>query len=600
MKMKKVMALSLSSAMAISTTVYASPDTNQSVESTIDTNEKVLAVTSNILGLADTGNKSTLKQKLIKTGGPGDTSIYHYDNKGKRVKYENQDGEYELSPVRYQGSAVLDLGADSGNIDSSNAIVKLVDGSGYYADEFVLSDRAQNLLKDAKWENGKFTYTLEEGDLEWNTWDYFLTDYERDYNSSREWSMMGGDGNGVYYFNLEVSGIICDGVAVETAKIPVAVYIYGRSSADLGLSTEFVENTYNASYVSGLKNTDKVQWKWYTENKDSMDARQPYLNDSYTDYFSIVWPKGIDASGITANDVKVTLRSAYGEEYVLAEKNAYGENEYAVQSYAGETEVFVTYQQWAYVPVYSEMEITIDNGVVHESKTYDISSVSAYTVQTGGGGVTVDHTVTVYNYYGIGGMTLDNSANNEYTLSVDVDGVTYFYAEDGDGNGYIVEGIPTEGDFGMTSIEAPDAAKRYDGTDFYHIAVYKNAVFVETRLDNTEKKVVAGEEVNFEKNLSVTKSNEDMLADGAYLEKGYNLNGSKADKWAWTFRYQSGWTTESAKPSSLPYATAQIVPNPADGYPYGFGTDVAEEDRPYFGMEVSNNMGPMGPDGGMH
>lgn len=556
-----------------------------------ETEVPTLTVTSDILGLADTGNKSTLKVDLINTGGPGDTALYYYNEEGKRVQYEDQDATYALEPVHYTGSAVLDLGddVDDSKINSSNAVVKLIDGSGYYAEELILSESAQHL--SGAWENGKLTYELTTGDLEWNNWDYYDTDYKRDYNSGREWSMMGGDGNGVYFFTLEVSGITYDGKAVAAARIPFAVYIYGRSSADLGLSTKFVQNTYDESYTSGLAQSDEIQWNWYTANPDSEKAGEPYLNDPYTDYISVVWPTGTDASGITAEDVTVTLRSVYGEELVLSENNGYGEQEYAVISHEGETEVFVTYQQWAYVPVYSTMEITIDNGELQATHTYDISSVTTYLVQTGGGGLTVDHTVTVYNHYGIENMTLENSVNTGYTLSAEIDGTTYYYAEDENGVAYLSEAVQVPNVWGFgTSAGAPDDAMTFDGTEKYHLAVYNNVVYVETRLDNTEVKTVNGEEITFTQNISATKSDADMIAAGATLVPGYNLNGSSADKWSWSFRYQSGWTTESDEPTALPYPAL---------YPYGFTADTPEEERPYYGMEASSGIGggPGGPGG---
>lgn len=553
-----------------------------------------LKVESNILGLADTGNKSTLKETLINTGGPGDTALYYYNEAGQRVKYEDQNETHEMEPVKYQGSATLDLGdnVDDRLIDSSNATVKLVDGNGYYAEELIFNGSSK---LDGTWSNGKYTYTLPEiGALEWNNWDYYadMSDDEIDSNSGREWSMMGGDGNGVYYFTLEVSGITYDGKEVPAAKIPVTVYIYGRSSADLGLGTEFVENTYDANYTSGLTQDSEVQWKWYSENEE---AYEPFMNDLYSDYFSVVWPAGTDASGITADNVKVTLRSAYGDEYVLSTETAYGEHEYAVVANGGETEVIVTYQQWAYIPAYCEMEISIESGDLKASETFTISSVGTYLVQTGGGGVTVDHTVTAYNHYGISGMTLDNAVNKYYTLSVKLeDGTTKYYAEDENGNAYLADAVEVPNPWGFgTTAGAPDEAMKFDGTEKYHLAVCNNVVYVETRLDNTQVKMVDGVEYTFTENISATISDAEIIANGASLEPGYNLVTNGADKWAWTFRYQSGWTTDSDKPDSLPYAEG--------AYPYGFSADSAEADRPYYGMEIpsgpSGPGGPSGPDG---
>ena len=95
--------------------------------------------------------------------------------------------------------------------------LKIIDGNNYYADEFIF--HATTL--DGEWKDGKYTYTLDTGDIEWNLWGY---DTSADYNSSREWSIMGGDGNGVYALTLEVSGILYDGAEVAPAKIPVNIY----------------------------------------------------------------------------------------------------------------------------------------------------------------------------------------------------------------------------------------------------------------------------------------------------------------------------------------------------------------------------------------
>jgi hypothetical protein len=503
-----------------------------------------LTVTSDILGLADTGNKTTLKQDLIYTSGPGDINIYYYDEDGNRVIYENQEEQQvAMDPVTYTGSAVFDLGSDvdDGLIDSSNAVVSIAEGSGYFQDEYILSATTLN----GTWNNGKYEYTLSAGDITFNNWGY---DTSVDYNSDREWSIMGGDGNGVYHINLEVSGIRYNGVEVPAATFPVVIYTYGRSAVGIGISSEYVPNTYDPTYTSGLKQGEETKWTWRSENIDAMIDDKPYMNDLYTDYISVIWPEGTDASDITADDVTVTLHSGYGEDYTLSTLTAYGEEEYAVLANAGETVVAITYQQWAFYPVYSTMTVTVDNGTLSATKDFDIASVAVNMTQTGGGGVTVDHTVTCYNFYGVSGMTLENAANTTYTLSTEVDGATMFYAEK-DGVGYLTK----------DSSEAWQG----DGTEKYHIAVLGNVVYVETRLDTTEEKTVDGVTYTFNQNLGVVnKSAADMIAGGATLVPGYNLSGSNVTKWAWTYRYQSGWTTYTAKPTGLPYV---------DGaYPYGY------------------------------
>lgn len=257
---------------------------------------------------------------------------------------------------------------DDSLIDASDASVHLLDGNSYHADEFVL--KADRL--DGTWENGKYVYTLQEGDLEWNDWDY---DASLDYNSDREWSIMGGDGNGVYFFTFEVDGILYDGQEIAPVTFPVNVYCYGRTVTDLSLPYEYVENTVDAAYTSGIAPTSEVQWNWYSENEEAQADGKPHLNDTYTDYISLVWPEGTDASGLTADDVTVTLRSVYGDEYTLSTETAYGEHEYEVLSSQEETVIAVTYQQWALIPVYSTMEITVNHEALTAENIFDVASV---------------------------------------------------------------------------------------------------------------------------------------------------------------------------------------------------------------------------------
>lgn len=567
-----------------------------------DVTKPVLTVESNILGLADTSNKSTLKQTLVKESGPGDTNIYYYDAQGNRQIYEDQlepgfskDGD----KLHYQGEATLSVDPHS-KVDSSQAEIKLIDGNGYYADELILSNRVQTILQKATWENGKTSFQFEANDLTWNNWDYYGDEGPIDPNSGREWSMMGGDGNGVYYFNLEVTGLVVDGQEVEPTKIPVAVYIYGRSCTDLALSTKFVENTVDEKYTSNTAQTNEVQWVWETDNQDAKNDQKPYMNDTYTDYFTIVWPKDIDASKITAEDVKVTLRSQYDDEYVLSEETSYGEHEYAVITRGNETVVAITYQQWSYIPVYNTMEIAVDDGDnLKANKTYDISSVTAYVVQTGGGGTTVDHTVTCYNYYGINKAVV----NDYYTLSVVKDGTTYFYAKDANGNAELVAGTVTGSGWAQT-ITPPENVVKFPASKYWHNATYRNVAFVETRMSedvpSTQVETVDGEEIEFIINKNFNRSISDMVNDknsGVTLLDGYNLNGCSADKWAWTFRYQSGWGLDSDKPDSLPYKVA---------YPFGYAADAEVvttiEGNPvynpaYKNEKISSGPGGMGPGG---
>ena len=552
-----------------------------------------LTAKSTILGLVDTGNKTTVKYELIKTSGPGDINLYYYNEAGKRVMYDNQDEQcIRMDPVRYQGSAVLSVpGGDPAKLDINGAKVELQDSNTTHADEvdFDTGKTGLKLTTDG------IEFTLEEGALEWRTWDYYdgMAEEDIDLNSGREWSMMGGDGNGVYEFIFQVSGVKYDGKMLDPVTFRGYVYTYGRTSTDLGLGLKFEPNTYDKDYTSGREQTGAVQWGWHTEGKESA-ADKPYMNDNYSDYFSVTWPTGTDASGITAQDVTVTLRSRFGDEYVLSKENAYGEQEYAVEARENETEIIVTYQQWACIPAYSTMEIAVDNGEgLTASKTYDVSSVNVWAAQTGGGGVTVEHTVVVQNYDGLTGLTLENAANTEYTLSTVIDGVTYFYAEE-NGVGSLVEGSTSTNAWGMPQTTAPDNAWKGDATEMFHVAAYGSSLFYETPAQaKTEVKTVDGEDIAFAVNFSAQLDTSEMVARGAKLDPGFNLYNNGANKWAWSLRYQAGWNMYTEKPASLPYQNLE------HGNVRGFA---AGSSNPAYDEELANpstsGPGGMGGPGG--
>lgn len=108
-----------------------------------------------------------------------------------------------------------------------------------------------------------------------------------------------------------------------------------------------------------------------------------------------------------------------------------------------------------------------------------------------GFGVTVDHTLTCYNYYGITGMTLENAANTGYTLAASLNGQVVYYAEDEAGNGYLTYN--------------QEEAWIGDGTE---------------------------------------------LVEGYNLSGAGIVDVAK---WPWTTRYQSGWTYATPQPTGLPY-----------------------------------------------
>ena len=319
-----------------------------------------LSAESTLFGSGDTGGKTTLKHILVTAAGPGDQTIRYSDPEtGERKDYPvyNEDGtlfQIEQPPVFYTGSAVLTLSGDDvddSKIDSSNAVVSLLPGDGYIPEEMVL--RANTL--SGAWKDGKLEYTLSEGDLGFYTGDYAFTDP----NSGREWSILGGDGNGCFVFNLGVSGITYDGQPVNDATFQVKVYIWGRTGTDG--APEISDIVPEAHLPSGTQAGDEVQWSWVGA------AAIPVLCDDKQDDFFIIWPEGTDASALTAQDVTVTLNTQYGESYTLKPD---GEHvQVAVFAGEGETQVAVTFRHAAFAPVFTTITIAVDGAGLRAENT---------------------------------------------------------------------------------------------------------------------------------------------------------------------------------------------------------------------------------------
>lgn len=524
-----------------------------------DTVEETVAATiaatatSTIFGSADTGNKSTLKKTLQKTSGPGDINIYHYDEDGNRVAYPD-DTVIDMPGVTYVGEATVVLEGediDDSLIDSSSAVVSLAAGDGYYTDELIL---AKTTL-DGTWENGACTYTLEEGDLSWNMGDYPLADE----NSGREWSVFGGDGNGCYTFNFEVSGIQYDGAEVDPVSFPVQVYIWGRDATDLMEEFNKTPDPTAGRVESGVAPGSDVQWAWLPATGEAVlcgeggswqgDAGKPVLCDDVADNLYVVWPEGSDASGVTAEDVTVTLESAYGDTLELA-----ANEQFEVFASETETQIAVTFMNWPYTPVYTTMTISVDSGDLTVEKTFEVASVFVYMVQQGGGGVTVDGTVTAYSYYGFANLdSVDKILDKAtYSLSVERDGETWYYAEDEDGVGSLV-------------VDAEQAAT-YDasGEDECNEQLVANTALVTTRVGQTENKDVDGETITFTKeyNTNVTKDASAAIEAGLEPADGFAVGEeiTPHEAWAWQNRFLAGYTPDKPEPNSFPYTT----------FPFGF------------------------------
>lgn len=514
-----------------------------------------LSITSTIFGSGDTGGKTTLKNILVTADGPGDQTIRYSDpSTGERLDYPvyNDDGtlfQVQQPPVSYTGSAVLTLegeGLDDSKIDSSNAVVSLLPGDGYYAEELIL--KADRLEGD--WNNGTMEYTLQEGDLEWNVGDYQYIDG----NSGREWSILGGDGNGCYTFNFGVSGIVYDGKPVEEASFQVKVYIWGRTGTDLAPTISDLEAQENLP--SGTSQSKETQWIWVGEQGDFMGAEaKPILCDGQQDDFFIVWPTGSDASALTASDVTVTLNTQYGQSCRL--KSAGEHIQYAVFSGESETQIAVTFRHAASIPVFNTMTIAVDDGNgLTASKTYDIASVYTYMVQQGGGGLDVDGITMAYSYYGYEGLSEANATAATYTLKYqDAEGKTWYYNVAG-GLSEAVEktSIGFKGEE-RVMLTAPDDAAVFDamGADDCDVQFVVNTLLVKTRLGKTEVKAVDGGDIVFSKEYT---SGQISDWSGVTLAPGYvrNTGISPNQQWAWSQYYGSGWSPElDVIPTDFPY-----------------------------------------------
>ncbi|MDN4474695.1 hypothetical protein QQX09_02375 [Demequina sp. SYSU T00192] len=470
-----------------------------------------ISVDSSLFGSAFTHSKSTLKEHL--------------------------DGVVEYGSDS-SATIALDLdGLKAGKIDTSGATIALVDGDGYFPSEYTFG--ATELGTD--WVDGELAYTLDQGDLMIDTGDYLITDTD----SGREWSCLGGDGSGRYTFNLEVSGITYNGLPVASQTFPLHVYIYGQDysgpdaeAAGAGTPVEAVLAPLADKVDDAPAPSAAPVWTWVGAGD------QPVLVDHEADDFYVTWPEGVVASALTAEDVTLTMRSAYGDEKTL-EPGV----DYVVDASAGETQIAVTYVNWAFVPVYSSMSIAVDptalEGEVPDAADlvadYDIASVYAYEAQQGGGGTRVDGTVVAYSFYGLANLTEASQiiADVTYTLGATVDGTAVYYAEDAAGTPF------------LTADPAEAAVLDGNGVADRNVQLIGNSVYITNRSDQTVDLVVEGETVTFTKAYAggglknPTTADPGLTALPGYVIPWGTTNWITHEKWSWMESLRdteaSGW-----------------------------------------------------------
>lgn len=381
-------------------------------------------------------------------------------------------------------------GLDDALIDSSAAVVALLEGDGYKTSEVELGEG----ILSAQWKDGAADYTM--GSVK------------------GVFSPQGGDGNGHYDFRIGVTGLTYNGLPLSDAIIRTDFYSFGR--------------TFSVTGGSIILNTEPV---W------SADAALPVICDAYPDVFTAKWPVAMDASAVTGDQVRVVLTSKYGDELVLENGK-----DYTVSSDATTTTVTLNYIYWAYAPVYTTLTVDIDTSVLNYdsrmyaptptfSHTYDIASVYVYSVMSGGPTGT-----QAWTFFGIKNLTnpLQVFRMATYTLTItDENGDSWFYGEDENGSGVLVS-------------EKANAVA-FPCNEECNVRIENDTLYYERLYDQTEEKTVNGETITFSKSYYTAETLPLPTSElDVELEPGYAIGASWEDhlKWPWqTFvgtGYQGG------------------------------------------------------------
>lgn len=391
----------------------------------------------------------------------------------------NAGMEFEVTNDTVQIALTMD-GLDDSLIDASGAQIELLPGDGYKLYEVNFES---GTLSDV-WAEGKADYTMG--------------------NIGGMFSPQGGDGNGHYDFRIGIDGLCYNGLPLAQAVVRTDFYSFGRTFAVEGGSL--------------ILDTEPV----FTSEDEI-----PVICDSYPDTVSAQWPVAFDASRLTAQDVRVTLISTYGDELVLEP-----ETDYVVRSDVSRTDITLNYIYWAYAPVYTTMRVEISTGSVSWneqmyapkasfSHDFAIASVYAYSVMSGGPSGT-----QAWTYFGFENLTDSHQVYRTatYTLeAVDAEGNVFFYGEDENGNGIRVN----------TQAEAV----AFNCDEECNVHLEGDTVYYTRLFDQTEEKVVDGETIVFSKTYANCESLPRPVGelDDVTLAPGYALGNGWEDhlKWPW-------------------------------------------------------------------
>ncbi len=497
-------------------------------------------------------------------------------------KYIDEDLSVEGTQVSYEEGVQLilesDDAIDDAKIDLSNAEVTLQDGDGYLVSDLIFS--GNQFADRATVEDGVITYTLQEGDLEWNQYDYPVEE------GGVEWSCQGGDGNGHYIFNMSVSGITYDGEPVADVDFRTEVYIYGRMFDSLHSPNGASESTWGVgmfdnAMLTGFDGLPDAEEKAYTGTEESGDTpvfswvygneenEKPVFCDYTTDDLYILWPEDVDASALSAQDVTLTLKSQYGDELVLEENTGteiLEENgmeipngDYKVYSEENQTQISINYVNWAMTPVYTTLEVSVKSSKVdgyNEDLTeeYEIASVYAYSYQMGGGLDLEGKTVTTVAINGIADIE-----EKDVSEIIDTSKAEYYFSygesqqgpggnEDGEEDSkalYLVE--ESDGTYRVTTDKEEATVYAYgDEKNLANAQVNGHTLFV-TNVAGVDVEY-EGETYHFEANISAGQlvKNPAEIGEAA---PGYAFSDSMMtwmahQNWAYLYFNNEGWIEE--------------------------------------------------------
>lgn len=383
---------------------------------------------------------------------------------------------------------------DSSLVNNSTAKVTLADGDGYYTTDYVYSDKGlSNKIK-----NASINYSIKPEDLQITNSGYVLGEN----GGGRGWSELGGDGNGNYNLNFELSGLKYNGLPISNKIFKAHIYCYGRTfKVDNG-------SIYATSYL-----------KWSTDSENNL----PNLADQYSDNLILSWANGINASKLSEEDVTLTMESEYGDTLKLKRGT-----DFTLETSKTKTIIEVNYTYWANAPVYTKLKVDVDSEKLNWddrqykiskiSHSYDIASVYVYNVMAGGQTGTQTWTV-----YGLDGLTDWQQLFDRptYTLSyIDTDGKIRYYSEASNGS-FVDEANATT----------------FDASGDVKIALKDNTGYFTRRFDQTEDKTIGGITYTFKKVYShaeaAIKNPNDIQK--VTVKAGYIIGDSWEDhlRWPW-------------------------------------------------------------------